>query len=75
MHKGVQRLIDLMTKVVMDRSILPLDLGDNLTNGGFEMGSPSWAQQAISSCRWSISRARYCFKRSTAVICSVICLR
>jgi hypothetical protein len=34
MHKGVQRVIDLVTKVVMDRSVLPLDLGDNLTNGG-----------------------------------------
>jgi hypothetical protein len=40
MHKGVQRVIDLVTKVVMDRSVLPLDLGDNLTNGGFETGMP-----------------------------------
>ena len=40
LHKGVQRVVDLVPKVVMDRSVLPLDLGDDLTHGGFETGMP-----------------------------------
>jgi len=40
LHKGRERVVDLVTKVVMDRSVLPLDLGDDLTEGGSEPGGP-----------------------------------
>ena len=39
-HKGVERLVDLVTKVVMDHAVLPLDLGDDLPDGGVETCRP-----------------------------------
>jgi hypothetical protein len=40
LHKGVQRVVDLVPKVVMDRAVLPLDLGDHRTDGGGQTGRP-----------------------------------
>ena len=34
LHKGVQRVVDLVPKVTMDRCVLPLDVGDHLPHGG-----------------------------------------
>ena len=39
-HKGVERIVDVMTKVVMDRSVLPPYVGDDLMDVGCETGMP-----------------------------------
>src|SRR5262245_5361717 len=40
LHKGSERGVDLGTKIVMDRSVLPLDLRDDLPYVGFETCIP-----------------------------------
>ena len=40
LHKGGERGVDLRTKIVMDRSVLPLNLRDDLPYVGFETCIP-----------------------------------
>src|SRR5437879_2392349 len=39
-YKGVERLVDVVTKVLMDRTVLPPYLGDDVTYVGFETFRP-----------------------------------
>ncbi len=39
-HKSVERLVNVVTKIFMDRAVLPPYLGDDLTYVGLETGIP-----------------------------------
>ena len=46
-HKGVERIVDVMTKVVMDRAVLLSYVGDDLMDVGGETGMPLVGAAAI----------------------------
>jgi hypothetical protein len=71
-HKSVERLVNVVTKICMDRAVLPPNLGDDLMDVGMETCIPLVGAAGYVFLQMLQRVHQVLFEVSTAVICSVI---